>query len=84
MAALRNFANPALPRRAAVLPGWQTDALVRKLWAGLQGYGRLRAAHHLERLASFNVPGDPVLARQLVAAAIECRDAASTNEGEGS
>jgi hypothetical protein len=50
----------------------------------LQDYGRLRAAHHLERLASFNVPGDPVLARQLMAAAIECRDAASTNEGEGS
>ena len=43
------------------------------VWNALHRYGQLRAAWELEVLADRRALGDPVLARQLRAAAAECR-----------
>lgn len=84
MTAIGNFVNAPLPQSAAAPTGWGTQALFRKVWSALQGYGQLRAAHQLSMLADHRALADPVLARQLRAAAAQCRQAARVHEGEKS
>ena len=76
MTAIRSFPNAPLAQRtrpplSAYVPGFAV-----KTWQALHRYGQLRAAWELEVLADRRALGDPVLARQLRAAAAECRQGA--------
>jgi hypothetical protein len=75
MTAIRNFPNAPLAQRtklpiSAYVPAWATA-----IWHGLYRVGQRRAARELDMLADRSALGDPVLARQLRAAAAECRRA---------
>ncbi len=75
MTAIRNFPNAPLAQRRASRPLLAPlQDLGRALWQGLQRVGHLRAAYELDKLASYRALRDPVLARQLRAAAEECRN----------
>jgi hypothetical protein len=77
MTAIRNFPNAPLARRRASQPLLAPlRDFGQALWLGLQRVGQRRAAHELEQLANHYALHDPVLARQLRAAAEECRRAA--------
>lgn len=76
MTAIRNFPNAPLAQRtklplSAYVPGFAVRA-----WHSLHRHGQLRAAREMEVLADRHALGDPVLARQLRAAAAECRQGA--------
>lgn len=78
MTAIRNFPNAPLTQRtrlpfSAYVPAWAIA-----IWQGLYRVGQRRAARELEMLADRRALGDPVLARQLRAAAAECRRAEMT------
>jgi len=75
MTAIRNFPNAPLAQRtrlplSAYVPSWATA-----VWHGLHRAGQRRAARELEMLADRHALGDPAMARQLRAAAAECRRA---------
>lgn len=77
MTAIRNFPNAPLAQRTrlplrAYVPSWAIA-----IWRGLYRAGQRRAAWELDALADRRALGDPVLARQLRAAAAECRRAAN-------
>jgi hypothetical protein len=76
MTAIRNFPNAPARLQARPMLSWHVPALALKFWEALQRYGQRRAAWELELMASRRALGDPVLARQLRAAAAECRRAA--------
>jgi hypothetical protein len=76
MTAIRNFPDAPLARRQASRFEWTLPSFAVATWTALQRYGRLRAARELARLADHRALGNPVLARQLRAAAAECRQAA--------
>jgi hypothetical protein len=76
MTAIRNFPNAPARLQARPMLTWHVPAFAVKLWGALQRYGQRRAAWELELMASRRALGDPVLARQLRAAAAECRRAA--------
>jgi hypothetical protein len=71
MTAIRNFPDAPLGRRKSLsgrveMPAWATS-----LWRALHRIGELRAARELASLADRHALRDPVLARQLRAAAAE-------------
>jgi hypothetical protein len=73
MTAIRNFPDAPLARRAgapsrARVPAWATG-----LWRALSRAGQLRAAFELDRQADRVALSNPVLARELRAAAADCR-----------
>ena len=75
MTAIRNFPNAPLAQRtklplSAFVPAWAIA-----LWHGLYRTGQRRAARELDMLADRRAMRDPALARQLRAAAAECRRA---------
>ena len=76
MTAIRNFPNAPARLQARPWLSWHTPVFAMKLWEALQRYGQRRAAWELELMANRRALGDPVLARQLRAAAAECRRAA--------
>lgn len=76
MTAIRNFPDAPLARRASPPRSLGLQALGRSVWQALHRIGQRRAAWELERLADRRALGDPILARQLRAAANECRRAA--------
>ncbi len=78
MTAIRNFPDSPLARRSARPLQWRVPAFAVSLWQTLARYGHRRAARELELLADSKALGNPVLARQLRAAATECRRAALT------
>jgi hypothetical protein len=86
MTAIRNFPNAPLARRTSLRLSAHVPAFAVKAWQALHRYGQLRAAREMEMLADRRALGDPVLARQLRAAAADCR--LGTNSvpahGEGS
>jgi hypothetical protein len=73
MTAIRNFPDAPLARRHAEPIEWKVPPIATTVWNALYRYGQLRAARELEVLADRRALGDPVLARQLRAAAAECR-----------
>lgn len=73
MTAIRNFPNAPLARRPGVPFSTFVPGFAVKAWQALYRYGQLRAARELELLADRRALGEPVLARQLRAAAAECR-----------
>jgi hypothetical protein len=82
MTATRNFLNAPLPlrtRQPLRVPGFAIKA-----WQALQRIGQLRAAWELEVQADHRALANPVLARQLRAAAAECRRAAQSPATERS
>lgn len=83
MTAIRNFPDAPLARRAG--PPWQLplQGFGRALWQALHRMGQRRAAAELDLLADRRALGDPVLARQLRAAARECRRAAIVPPSRG-
>lgn len=76
MTAIRNFPDAPLARRQAKRFAWKLPSFAIAAWDALQRHGQLRAAWELEALAGRRALGDPVLARELRAAAAECRRAA--------
>jgi len=76
MTALRNFPDAPLARQPGKPIEWKAPHFVIKVWNVLHRYGQLRAAWELDLLANRRALGDPVLARQLRAAAAECRQSA--------
>lgn len=86
MTAIRNFPNAPLARRTSLPVSTRVPAFAAKAWQALYRYGQLRAARELEVLAERRALGDPVLARQLRAAAAECRlgTRSVATQGEGS
>jgi hypothetical protein len=78
MTALRNFPDAPLARRPGKTIEWKAPHFVVKVWNALHRYGQLRAARELDVLADRRALGDPVLARQLRAAAAQCRQSAKT------
>jgi hypothetical protein len=75
MTAIRNFPDSPLARRSARPLQWQAPAFAVALWQSLARYGQRRAARELELMADRRALGNPVLARQLRAAAADCRRA---------
>jgi hypothetical protein len=86
MTAIRNFPNAPLAQRTRLPLSAYVPGFAVKAWHALHRYGQLRAARELEVLAERRALGDPVLARQLRAAAAECRQTAkhSPTQVEGS
>jgi hypothetical protein len=88
MTAIRNFPNAPLARRSRLPLSTYVPAFAFKAWQALHRYGQLRAAREMEMLADRRALGDPVLARQLRAAAAECRKStksvATRSEGSSS
>ncbi len=86
MTAIRNFPNAPLARRSSLPLSTYVPAFAVKAWQALHRYGQLRAARELDVLADRRALGDPVLARQLRAAAAECRQSTRSvpTRGEGS
>ena len=76
MTAIRNFPDAPLARPQARRFEWTLPSFAIAAWDALQRYGQLRAARELALLANRRAIGNPVLARQLRAAAAECRQAA--------
>ena len=76
MTAIRNFPDAPLARRHAKRFEWKLPSFVVAAWNALYRHGQVRAAWELEALAGRRALGDPVLARELCAAAAECRQAA--------
>ncbi len=73
MTAIRNFPNAPLAarnRQPLRVPAWAIA-----IWQVLHRVGQRRAAWELEVLANSRALSNPVLARQLRAAAAECRRA---------
>jgi hypothetical protein len=73
MTAIRNFPNAPLAvrnRQPLRVPAW-----AMAIWHALYRVGQHRAAWELEVLADRRALSNPVLARQLRAAAAECRRA---------
>lgn len=77
MTAIRNFPDAPLAQRANLPLSAHVPGFALKAWLALHRYGRLRAARELELLADRRALGEPVLARQLRAAASECRRGAT-------
>jgi hypothetical protein len=75
MTAIRNFPNAPLAQRTRLPLRVHVPAWAIAIWHGLYRIGQRRAAWELEMLADRNALRDPVLARQLRAAAAECRRA---------
>ena len=75
MTAIRNFPDAPLARRSTRRAPWQAPAFAVALWHSLMRYGHRRAARELALMADRRALGDPVLARQLRAAAADCRRA---------
>lgn len=75
MTAIRNFPNAPLAQRTRLPLSLHVPAWALAIWQGLYRAGQRRAAWELEMLADRRALGDPVLARQLRAAAAECRRA---------
>lgn len=73
MTAIRNFPDAPLARRAGPPLQLPLQGVGRAVWHALHRIGLRRAAAELDRLADRRALGDPVLARQLRAAARECR-----------
>lgn len=86
MTAIRNFPNAPLARRTGLPLSAQVPAFALKVWNALHRVGQSRAARELELLADRYALSQPVLARQLRAAAAECRRGAkySSTQTEGS
>ena len=79
MTALRNFPDAPLARRRAKPHRVEgAGACHDRSGTRLHRYGQLRAAWELDVLADRRALGDPVLARQLRAAAAECRQGAKS------
>jgi hypothetical protein len=76
MTAIRNFPDAPLARRQARRFEWKLPSFAIAAWNALHRVGQLRAAWELEVLADRRALGNPVLARELRAAAAECRQAA--------
>jgi hypothetical protein len=79
MTAIRNFPDSPLARRASLPLSAYVPGFALKAWQAMHRYGQLRAARELELLADRRALGEPVLARQLRAAAAECRRGAKTS-----
>ncbi len=77
MTAIRNFPDAPLARHTSLPLGAYVPGFAIKAWLALHRYGQLRAARELELLADRHALGEPVLARQLRAAAGECRRGAT-------
>lgn len=77
MTAIRNFPDAPLAQRTRLPASAYVPAWAWSLWHGLSRLGQRRAGWELERLAERHALGNPVLARQLRAAAAECRRQAS-------
>jgi len=73
MTAIRSFPDAPLARRHAKRIEWKLPSFAIAAWNALHRCGQLRAAWELEALAERRALADPVLARQLRAAAAECR-----------
>jgi hypothetical protein len=73
MTAIRNFPNAPAARRSSLPLSAYVPGFAVKVWQAMYRYGQLRAARELELLADRRALGEPVLARQLRAAAAECR-----------
>lgn len=76
MTAIRNFPNAPLAQRTRLPLGAYVPPWAIAIWQTLSRVGQRRAARELELLADRRALGDPVLARQLRAAAAVCRRAA--------
>jgi hypothetical protein len=77
MTAIRSFPNAPQAQRtklplSAYVPSWAIA-----IWHALHSAGQRRAAWELDVLADRRALSDPVMARQLRAAAAECRRAAN-------
>jgi hypothetical protein len=87
MTALRNFPDAPLARRPGKPIEWKAPHFAIKVWnvlhRVLHRYGQLRAARELDVLADRRALRDPVLARQLRAAAAQCRQSAKTTATQG-
>lgn len=77
MTAIRSFPNAPLAQRRPSLLGARLRGWARGAWDALHRIGQQRAAWQLDMLADRSALRDPVLARQLRAAAAECRRAAA-------
>jgi hypothetical protein len=77
MTAIRNFPNAPMRQGRSAGLAWRTPAFVLAVWRALERSGQRRAAWELEALAGRRALGNPQLARQLYAAAAECRRAAA-------
>jgi hypothetical protein len=75
MTAIRNFPNAPLAQRTRLPLSAYVPAWVIAIWHALHRAGQRRAAWELELLADRRALSDPVLARQLRAAAADCRRA---------
>lgn len=75
MTAIRNFPDAPLAQRTRQPLGAHVPSWAIAIWHGLYRIGQRRAAWELEVLADRRALSDPVLARQLRAAAAECRRA---------
>jgi hypothetical protein len=73
MTAIRNFPDAPLAQRTKLPASAYVPAWARSVWQALHRFGQLRAARELELLADRQALGNPVLARQLRAAAAACR-----------
>lgn len=76
MTAIRSFPDAPLARQGTSRLGAQLRSWAAGAWQALHRVGQLRAAWELEALAGRRDLSDPALARQLRAAARECRRAA--------
>jgi hypothetical protein len=74
--AIRNFPDSPLARRQAQPIAWKVPSFALKVWEALFRFGQQRAARELDLLADRRALADPVLARQLRAAASEYRKSA--------
>ena len=72
MTAIRSFPNAPLARQRMSAPARVPD-WARALWKALHRAGQRRAAWELDRLAERYALRNPVLARQMRAAAAACR-----------
>jgi hypothetical protein len=76
MTALRNFPNAPLARQTSLPHGAWVPGFALKFWRALYRYGQRRAARELDLLADRRALAAPLQARQLRAAAAECRQQA--------
>ncbi|MBX3643066.1 MAG: hypothetical protein KF720_08345 [Rubrivivax sp.] len=84
MTAIRNFPNAPLARRPVGRPWFAPlREFGQVIWQGLHRVGSLHAAVELAKLADYRARRDPVLARQLRAAAEACRRSANQAQSQG-
>lgn len=75
MTAIRSFPNAPLAQRTRLPLSAYASKWAAALWHGLHRAGQRRAVRELEMLADRRALNDPILARELRAAAAECRRA---------